>query len=107
MRDSKKKTVLHEGSFNMQKIKYTAEEKKAIVEAWLNGTERVTDLKKNSGVSDGRLREWILQYKANGVKAFILQRQNNVYSEEIKLKAVTDYVHIGHISVKNSLRFGD
>ena len=44
----------------MQKIKYTAEEKKAIVEAWLNGTERVTDLKKNSGVSDGRLREWIL-----------------------------------------------
>ncbi|MBP3719760.1 MAG: transposase, partial [Clostridia bacterium] len=62
----------------MQKIKYTAEEKKAIVEAWLNGTERVTDLKKNNGVSDGRLREWILQYKANGVKAFILQRQNNV-----------------------------
>ena len=77
----------------MQKIKYTAEEKKAIVEAWLNGTERATDLKKNSGVSDGRLREWILQYKANGVKAFILQRQNNVYSEEIKLKAVTDYLN--------------
>ena len=77
----------------MQKTKYTPEEKIAIVEAWLNGTDRTTDLKKKGGVSDGRLREWILQYKAHGKKAFLPQRQNNIYSEETKLKAVTDYLN--------------
>lgn len=81
------------GAFDMQRNKYTPEEKVAIVEAWLNGTESAADLKKKRGVTDGRLREWILQYKANGIKAFIPQRQNNAYSEETKLKAVTDYLN--------------
>ena len=81
------------GAFDMPRNKYTPEEKVAIVEAWLNGTESAADLKKKRGVTDGRLREWILQYKANGIKAFIPQRQNNAYSEETKLKAVTDYLN--------------
>ena len=77
----------------MQKTKYSPEEKAAIVEAWLQGTESTGKLKKENGISDGRLRDWILQYKANGIKAFLPQTRNNTYSEEIKIKAVMDYLN--------------
>lgn len=92
----------------MQKTKYSPEEKAAIVEAWLQGTESTGKLKKESGISDGRLRDWILQYKANGIKAFLPQTRNNTYSEEIKIKAVMDYLNgegsTKEISAKYGLR---
>lgn len=92
----------------MRRIKYTAEEKRSIVEAWLSGRESLASVAKRSGISTGRLRDWIFQYKANGIKAFIPQRQNNAYSEEIKKKAVTEYLNgegsTKEISAKYGLR---
>ena len=39
------------------------------------------------------IEEWVMQYKKNGVSAFVQKEHNRVYSEETKLQAVKDYLN--------------
>ena len=90
----------------MQRNKYSPEEKVAIVESLLHGKENTAGVKEKYGISKGRLREWVLQYKANGIGAFLPQKQNKNYSEDLKIQVVTEYLN-GEGSTKElSAKYG-
>ena len=40
-----------------------------------------------------RIKEWVVQYKTNGLSAFIQEEHNRVYSEETKVQAVEEYLN--------------
>ena len=77
----------------MSRIKHTPEEKIIITKAVLSGESSRAELARQYNTSEGRIREWVVKYKANGISAFLPQRRNNVYSDEIRIKAVTDYLN--------------
>lgn len=92
----------------MNRIKHTPEEKALIAKAVLSGESSQAELARQYNTSEGRIREWVVQYKANGISAFLPQRRNNVYSEEIRVKAVKDYLDgqgsLAEISSKYGIR---
>ena len=45
------------------------------------------------GISHATVEEWLVQYKANGITAFIRDGRNKTYSTELKLQAVGDYLN--------------
>ena len=92
----------------MNRIKHTPEEKALIAKAVLSGESSQAELARQYNTSEGRIREWVVKYKANGISAFLPQRRNNVYSEEIRVKAVKDYLDgqgsLAEISSKYEIR---
>ena len=91
-----------------RKAKYSAEEKVKIVRACLEGEDSITGIARQYGTSDGRIHDWIAQYKANGISAFLPQEQNNVYSVATKIAIVKEYLKgsasLAQISSKYGLR---
>ena len=96
------------GALFVNRIKHTPEEKALIAKAVLSGESSQAELARQYNTSEGRIREWVVQYKANGISAFLPQRRNNVYSEEIRVKAVKDYLDgqgsLAEISSKYEIR---
>ncbi len=96
------------GALFVNRIKHTPEEKALIAKAVLSGESSQAELARQYNTSEGRIREWVVQYKANGISAFLPQRRNNVYSEEIRVKAVKDYLDgqgsLAEISSKYGIR---
>ena len=90
----------------MSRIKHTPEEKELITKAVLSGERSQAELARQYNTSEGRIREWVAQYKANGISAFLPQRRNNVYSEEIRIKAVKDYQNGQGSLVEISSKYG-
>ena len=45
------------------------------------------------GINKATVEEWLVQYKANGITAFIRDGRNKTYSTELKLQAVGDYLN--------------
>ena len=72
--------------------KRTPEEKETIVKAYLSGQSTLSKLAFIHGTSKRRVYDWVLQYKKDGIKAFLPQQNNNVYSKALKAKAVKDYL---------------
>ena len=91
-----------------RKAKYSAEEKEKMVRACMEGEDSTKGIARRYGASDRRIREWITQYKANGIAAFLPQEKNNVYSEATKVAAVKEYLEgsgsLAEISSKYRLR---
>ena len=90
----------------MSRIKHTPEEKILITKAVLSGENSQAELARQYNTSEGRIREWVVKYKANGISAFLLQRRNNVYSDEIRIKAVKDYLNGQGSLVEISSKYG-
>ena len=94
--------------FVSRKAKYTLEQKVAIVKKCLNGESSIKGTARAYGTTDGRIHEWIAQYKAQGIAAFLPQRQNNVYDKGTKINAVKEYLDgsasLAEISAKYGLR---
>ena len=58
------------------------------------------------GVDEGYVREWVYRYREHGELAFLDTGKNNVYSNELRLKAVLSYLN-GVGSLKRvSARYG-
>ena len=106
MKDSKRKNCLMKGALFVSRIKHTPEEKIIITKAVLSGESSQAELARQYNTSEGRIREWVAQYKANGISAFLPQRRNNVYSEEIRIKAVKDYLNGQGSLVEISSKYG-
>ena len=91
-----------------RRTRYTPEQKVKIVTACINGENRIREIARQYRISGGRIHEWIALYKARGKAAFLPQRQNNVYDEGIKNKAVKEYLEgagsLAEISAKYGLR---
>ena len=106
MKDSKRKNCLMKGALFVSRIKHTPEEKIIITKAVLSGESSQAELARQYNTSEGRIREWVVKYKANGISAFLPQRRNNVYSDEIRIKAVKDYLNGQGSLVEISSKYG-
>ena len=76
----------------MRKRKYEVELIIKIVKENIEKGVSIGDLSTKYNIHHGVIEDWIVQYKHNGVRAFLQEDQNRVYSPEIKKQAVEDYL---------------
>ena len=70
--------------------KVSGEEKQELVEACLSKRMLISEAAVRAGVHVSNVYKWISQYRAEGPLAF--QGDRKVYSEEVKRKAVEEYL---------------
>ena len=80
------------GAFIMRRKRYTAEQIIKIVKKNILQGISIKQLAKQYNIHHGSIEEWIIQYKQNGVTAFLPEEHNRTYSEETKRKAVEAYL---------------
>ena len=76
----------------MRKRKYEVEQIIKIVKENIENGVSSKQLSAQYSIHHGVIEEWIVQYKHNGVSAFLQETQNRVYSLETKMQAVADYL---------------
>ena len=91
-----------------QKSKLSMEEKVKIILKYMNGDVGLNSAAAEAGVAHETLRQWIMQYQAEGAVAFLPDRKAHTYSPELKLQAVQDYLagegSLRDVSTKYGLR---
>ena len=92
----------------MPREKVTPEEKAMAAKDCAEGRISQTEAARRLGVDESTVREWVQRYKANGASAFRIREHNAVYSEELKRKAVEEYLagagSLKEIAAKYGLR---
>lgn len=92
----------------MSRSKVTPEQRIEAALAYLNGEGSYKSIAEKYGVEKTRIEVWVKRYKEGGALAFKEQEHNAVYSAELKLKAVSDYLSgkgsIKTIAAKYGLR---
>ena len=76
----------------MRRIKVTPEGKIQAAKECAEGKYGASEQARKLGVDESIVREWVKRYQAQGVSAFYDTETNKVYSEELKAKAVEDYL---------------
>ena len=76
----------------MRRIKVTPEGKIQAAKECAEGKYGTSEQARKLGVDESTVREWVKRYQAQGVSAFYDTDTNKVYSEELKAKAVEDYL---------------
>ena len=74
------------------KNKLNAEEKVRIAEDCIEGRISQAEAARRVGVDESSIRAWIAKYKSEGSYGLWQTEKNRVYSEELKLQAVTEYL---------------
>ena len=75
-----------------QKQKLKMEEKVKIVKRYLAGEVSISEAAAEGGVDRKTLQRWVMQYEAEGAAAFLPGRREHIYSPELKLQAVQEYL---------------
>ena len=75
-----------------RKNKLNAEEKVRIAEDCIEGRISQAEAARRVGVDTSSVREWIAKYQSEGSCGLRQTEKNRVYSEELKLQAVTEYL---------------
>ena len=88
------------------KQKLGPEEKVKIVRRYLAGEISISGAAEEFGVGRTSIKEWIVQYKAEGIAAFLPHTRNRKYSPELKLQAVQDYLSGGGSLLEISKKYG-
>ena len=90
----------------MPREKVTPEEKAMAAKDCAEGRISQTEAARRLGVDESTVSEWVQRYKANGASAFRIREHNAVYSEELKRKAVEEYLGMieDYITYYNSRR---
>lgn len=92
----------------MSRSKVSAEERIEAAKACAEGRMSQHEAARRLGVNHSTVRTWVSRYKAQGVLGFKEQEHNTIYSEEIKRKAVKEYLcgagSLREISAKYGLR---
>jgi transposase-like protein len=92
----------------MRKRKFSVEQISKIIEEYFKEGKSLRAIAAQYGISFATVAEWLVQYKKNGITAFIRDGHNKTYSTELKLQAVGDYLNgIGSykaLSAKYGLR---
>lgn len=90
-----------------QKQKLCIDEKVSMVKEYLSGRVSLSEGARRCNVSISAFSEWIRNFEAEGIEA-LLPHENRVYSTELKLQAVTDYLSgkgsIASICKKHNIR---
>ena len=74
------------------KEKLPPEAKVKLVRRCLSGELGVCEAGRRSGVSSKSVRRWIARYESEGAEGFAPPERNRVYSLEVKLNAVQEYL---------------
>ena len=74
------------------KKKQKPEEKVKIVKRYLAGEVSMSEAVTETGVNWKTLQKWVMQYEAEGAAAFLPGRREHIYSPELKLQAVQEYL---------------
>ena len=75
-----------------RKSKLTVEEKVQIAQDCIEGRISQAEAARRVGVDESSIRAWIAKYKSEGSYGLWHTEKNRVYSEELKLQAVTEYL---------------
>ena len=76
----------------MSRGKVTVEERIEAAKACAEGKMSQSEAARRLGVGRGRIGEWTARYKARGAMAFKEEEHNTVYTEELKMVAVREYL---------------
>ena len=76
----------------MSKSKVPYEKKAEIVRDYLEGRVGYTESLRRANNSEASFRYWVHQYKEKGIKGLLPNSRNRKYPEEIKRKAVEEYL---------------
>lgn len=63
-----------------------------VVEDYLDGRISMANKAAELGVSYTSIRRWVNKYKSFGPKGLITNPKNTIYENDVKLKAITDYL---------------
>ncbi len=74
-----------------EKQKLSVEEKVEIIQDYQKGTISKSEAARRGGVVRDTIDQWVRNYEADGVDAFLLHK-NRVYPTELKRQAVEDYL---------------
>ena len=75
-----------------QKQKKPMKEKVKIAKRCLAGEVSISGAAAEAGVEWKAIKQWVMQYEAEGAAAFLPGRRNHAYSPELKLQAVQEYL---------------
>ena len=75
-----------------QKQKLKMEKKVKIVKRDLAGEVSMSEAATEAGVDWKTLQKWVMQYELEGAAAFLPGRREHMYSPELKLQAVQEYL---------------
>lgn len=75
-----------------ERKKQKPEEKVKIVKRYLAGEVSMSKAVTEAGVNWKTLQKWVMQYEAEGAAAFLPGRREHIYSPELKLQAVQEYL---------------
>ncbi len=91
-----------------QKQKMPMKEKVKIAKRCLAEEVSISGAAAEAGVDRETIKQWVMQYEAEGAAAFLPSRRNHAYSPELKLQAVQEYLSgkgsLAEISKKYGLR---
>ena len=89
-----------------ERKKQKPEEKVKIVKRYLAGEVSMSEAVTEAGVDWKTLQKWVMQYEAEGAAAFLPGRREHIYSPELKLQAVQEYLsgvsHRGNVMMPGS-----
>ena len=75
-----------------EREKQKPEEKVKIVIKYIAGEVSISGAAAEGGVDRKTLQRWVMQYEAEGAAAFLPGRREHLYSPELKLQAVQEYL---------------
>ena len=90
----------------MPREKVTVEERIEAAKACAEGRMSQAEAARRLGVNEKRVQEWVIRYRAQGVLAFQKQEHNKIYSEELKIAAVKDYLSGNGSQAEISAKYG-
>lgn len=76
----------------MPREKVTPEERIGAAKACAEGRMSSREVARRLGVDEAQVREWVFRYKSHGAEAFQKQERNTIYSGELKVQAVREYI---------------
>lgn len=76
----------------MPREKVTPEERIGAAKACAEGRMSSREVARRLGVDEAQVREWVFRYKSHGSEAFQKQERNTIYSGELKVQAVREYI---------------
>ena len=75
-----------------RKGKLNPDEKVKLVRRCMSGELGVSEAGRLAGVHHSTIQQWIARYETEGAGGFLGTNQNRVYSTELKMKAVVEYL---------------
>ena len=91
----------------MSRVKFPAEKKIEIIEAYQTGKDAWSQLREVYGMNPNEIYRWVSKYEANGKAAFVRGLGNSSYSQGFKLQCVEAYLRgegsIDDIVAKNNI----